>query len=86
MANKRDAAVAAWKKEAGIEPAVGRKAKLLEAMSQEAYQLIRVIELEKCGIRDGDGYWSGSDALDCTVREIAELYDHLVKAPTKEER
>ena len=32
-----------------------------------------VIELERSGIRDGDGCWHGSDAMGGIVREMAEL-------------
>jgi hypothetical protein len=32
-------------------------------MSNAAFELIKVIELEISGIRDGNGYWNGSDAM-----------------------
>jgi hypothetical protein len=33
-------------------------------MSDAAYKLLKIIELEKSGIRSGDGFWSsGSDEM-----------------------
>jgi hypothetical protein len=61
MGMMTEAVIAAWQKRAGIEPATGRRAELLDNMSRAAYELIRLSELERSGIRDGDGYWHGSD-------------------------
>ena len=33
-----------------------------------------MIELERSGIRDGDGLWHGSDALEGTVAAISDCY------------
>jgi hypothetical protein len=54
--------IAEWQKKAGIEPVTGERAKILRQMSAECYELIKIIELELSGIRDGDGYWHG-DAM-----------------------
>jgi hypothetical protein len=69
-----DADIAAWQEHAGIEPAKGRRLDLLERMSDTAFELIKIVELEKSGIRDGNGCWHGSDPLS-VAREIAALYD-----------
>jgi hypothetical protein len=37
-------------------------------------ELIKIIELEISGIRDGDGYWHGSDPLWHTVHDITEAF------------
>lgn len=58
----------------GIQPATGEDAERLEAMSKIAYKLIRAIERELSGIRDGDGFWHGSDPLDSLIRQLSELY------------
>ena len=50
-----DAKIAAWQKEAGIEPAHGDQGEALEKISRLAYELIQLVELERSGIRDGDG-------------------------------
>jgi hypothetical protein len=57
MGSLTDAAIAQWQETAGIKPASGKTAEMWEALSQAAFNLIRVIELERSGIRDGDGYW-----------------------------
>jgi hypothetical protein len=46
-------------------------------MSNTAFELIRVIELERSGIRDGDGCWSGSDPLGGTMNDLRELLRQL---------
>lgn len=58
-----DREISAWQHEHGIEPATDKYLMSLERMSKFAYDLIRVIELEKSGIRDGDGAWHGSDVI-----------------------
>jgi hypothetical protein len=73
MGTYTDATIAAWQEEAGIKPATGKYAELLEKLSHAAFEAIKVIELEKSGIRDGDGYWHGSDV-------IGEMMDNLVWA------
>ena|SRR5262249_210067 len=85
-----DFKIKSWQEAAGIEPATGAKADLLEQISRKAfelikamatddgrmaeaaYQLIRVIELERSGIRDGDGYWYGGDVIGHTRGDMLE--------------
>jgi hypothetical protein len=74
MSSWTDAKIAAWQKEAGIEPATGERAKLLDEMSKAAFELIKMIELERSGIRDGDGCWHGSDVGHVTQR-LVELIE-----------
>jgi len=56
----------------GIHPASGDWGASLEHLSEMAFNLIKVIELERCGVRDGDGAWHGSDPLDWYIRQIEE--------------
>ena len=51
-------------KDVGIEPATGARAEALAELSRLASDLIRVIDLERSGVRDGDGSWRGRNALD----------------------
>ena len=74
MGSMTDANIAAFQKATGIRPATGAQAELLEESSQAAFQLIKFLELERSGIRDGDGYWHGCDAMDHAVNDIARLY------------
>ena len=45
------------RRKADIEPATGDYAKALNQLSEAAYKAIKIIELERSGIRDGDGFW-----------------------------
>lgn len=72
-----DAKIEAWQKASGITPASGRRAEILSAMSQAAFELIKIIELEKSGIRDGDGHWHGSDVVGGSLRKFGELHECL---------
>jgi hypothetical protein len=60
-------------KKAGIKPASGKDLENLNQMSKHAYDLIRIIELERSGIRDGDGYWCGCDVFEYAVMDIVTL-------------
>ena len=73
MGQIRDAEIRAWQARAGLSEASGDRAELLRRMSDKAVALIRVIELERSGILDGDGHWSGSDAMGGTAIEMAAL-------------
>jgi hypothetical protein len=73
MGSWRDAMTEAWQEEHGIAPAAGDRARLLEEMSQKAFELIKIIELERSGIRDGDGYWHGSNPMAETAPEMLRL-------------
>jgi len=73
MGSYTEAKIEAWQKAAGIEPATGRKAELLRKLSDKAFELIKVIELECSGIRDGDGYWHGSDVMGGIMGDIVGL-------------
>jgi hypothetical protein len=72
-----DADIEAFQEAAGIKPATGFVRRQLEEMAEAAFQLIQVIELEKCGIRDGDGQWHGSDPLAGGVDDIVRLMESI---------
>lgn len=74
MGTITDTNIATWQQKAGIEPAKAGAAERLCELSREAYDLIRIIELERSGIRDGDGSWHGSDPLGGTVLRMSELW------------
>lgn len=60
--------------QAGIRPAEGDRAAKLARLQQTALDLIRLLELERSGIRDGDGGWHGCDPLSHTVESIADQW------------
>ena len=73
MGQMTDERISAWQQAAGIEPPTGAQLGLLDKMQEEGVNLIRLIELERSGIRDGDGNWYGSDPLGGTVLRMSEL-------------
>jgi len=75
MGQLTDFKIRAWQERAGITPATGQYAKDLEEISQAAFELIKVIEMERSGIRDGDGYWHGSDVLHGSMKRIVQLFE-----------
>jgi hypothetical protein len=75
MGQRTDAAIANWQKMAGLVPASRARGEDLTRMQELALELIRVIELERAGIRDGDGFWYGSDPLRGIAHDLAELLE-----------
>ena len=41
------------------------------------FELIKIIELEISGIRDGDGYWHGSDVIGGLEADLCRAIGHL---------
>lgn len=76
MGQKTQATIAAWQEKAGLEPAADQET--LTKISDAAFELIKIIELEKSGIRDGDGCWHGSDPLGHIVSDMRGLFDRLL--------
>ncbi|MDT3382508.1 hypothetical protein RNI52_34600 [Labrys neptuniae] len=58
-----DSRVTAWRSNAGLTLPSADQIIVYDAISETAFKLIKAIELEKSGIRDGDGAWHGSDPL-----------------------
>ena len=77
MGSMTDANLKLFAEQTGIRPAEGEQADLLNRMSRRALELIRIIELERSSIRDGDGYWHGSDPLGGTVDDIGRQMHRL---------
>lgn len=79
MGTMTNAAIAKWQEESGIEPARGDRAEMLKRVAELAAEIIALTALETSGIRDGDGYWHGSDPLDGYIRDLYGLwttFDH----------
>jgi hypothetical protein len=62
----------------GIEPATGERARLLDELSQAALEAIKIVELERSGIRDGDGYWH-ADVIGGMTGDLNKLCERLMK-------
>ena len=81
MGQRTDAAIASWQAEHGIEPARGDVLAALNELSAKAVELIKLIELEKSGIRDGNGLWHGSDPVDGVAAAIGAWRHGPVSGP-----
>jgi hypothetical protein len=74
---RTQAAIAAWQKATGIEPATGERAEILHRLSNACFEAIKIIELERSGIRDGDGCWHGSDVVGGITGDLIRLCQRL---------
>jgi hypothetical protein len=70
--------------EAAGKPATGERAAILRKLSDACLEAIKIIELARSGIRDGDSYWHGSDVIGHMACELADLCSQLVR-PSDEE-
>jgi hypothetical protein len=61
-----------------VEPASGERAEILSDLSNAAFEAIKIIELERSGIRDGDGYWHGSDVIGGITGNLIRLSERLM--------
>jgi hypothetical protein len=57
------------------------RARLLETMSLRAVSLIEGLTLERTAIRDGDGFWHGSDPIEGTLHELVSTYETYLATP-----
>jgi hypothetical protein len=80
MGMQRNAEIAEWQRKTGLKPS--EQQELLRQMSDTAFALIKVIELERSGIRDGDGSWSGSDPMGGIARDLASFIEEYERRMT----
>ncbi len=85
-----DMEIKAWQERAGLKPATGEVLNLWCELQSVAFEAIRIAELEKSGIRDGDGCWHGGDVLGgmwsdlkTVVTRLEAAYDNEWKGPLK---
>lgn len=72
MGAGRRADTDAFQDATGIKPAGGETSKAIRDLQRKCFEAIRIMELEHCGIRDGDGSWHGSDIVGHICRELIE--------------
>jgi hypothetical protein len=65
-------------RQSSIKPATGDYATTLDALSKACLEAIKILELEKAGIRDGDGFWHGSDVIGAMTRDLTALCRRLL--------
>jgi hypothetical protein len=79
MGSMTDANIRTWQQHAG-PPASPKRADALERLQSLAFDLIKICELERSGIRDGDGYWHGGEPLG----ELTRVIGHFELPPIDE--
>jgi hypothetical protein len=72
MGQKTQFEIEQWQRRAGLQLPTGEQAEALDALSQEAFAIIKLIELERSGIRDGDSAWHGSDVINGMTSDLME--------------
>src|SRR5689334_1301653 len=78
MGSRTDYEIAEGQEKAGIKPATGERARILGELSEAAFEAIKIIVLERSGIRDGDGYWHGGDVIYGMTSDLTELCRRLM--------
>ncbi len=77
MGALRDYRLEAFAERTGIQPATSELASALTDLQKVLHAATDIIPLEKSGIRDGDGGWTGCDAfgeaLDDVLRQIKRV-------------
>ena len=74
MGSYTDANIEAFQEATGIQPASGSYAESLDVMAHQAFDLVRAIERELSGIRDGDGRWHVSDPVAGLMDSLAATW------------
>ena len=69
----RNTNIEIFQEQTGLKPACGQQLDLLERMQQVAFDLIKALELEISGIRDGDGNWGGCYPVSELIFELGTL-------------
>jgi hypothetical protein len=60
-----------------ITPATGGRLECLKRLAEVAQTLPNIIDSEISGVRDGNGYWEGSDALHGTISGMWEALKEI---------
>ena len=77
MGASRNYQIEKFAEQTGIRRASGERLDVLRHLQKNAVELIKMVELEISGIRDGDGLWGGGDPLYGCVNSIRDRYERL---------
>ena len=55
----------------------------VEQMQDYAHRLSECLVLEETGVRDGDGYWHGSDPIDGIIWNMSQLWNGPEPVPAQ---
>lgn len=61
-----------------------QRARAIHILQILCLDFIKALELEAAGVRDGEGYWIGTDPLHHYASEIAQAYQALREIQTSE--
>jgi hypothetical protein len=93
MGMQTEMAIKEWQKNAGLHVPSPAIHELWCELQQTAFAAIKIAELEKSGIRDGDSGWHGGDVIGGTLQNLQDVcarlwaaYDAETYKPTAEER
>ena len=79
MGMRTEMQMEAWQKAFGLQPATGEAFDAWCRLQDVCVEAIKIAELEKSGIRDGDGYWHGSDVVGATLSDLHDAISRLRK-------
>jgi hypothetical protein len=79
MGMRTEMQMEAWQKAFGLQPATGEVFDAWCRLQDACFEVIKVAELEKSGIRDGDGYWHGSDVVGHILSNLHDAINRLRK-------
>ena len=82
MGMNTDLQIEDWQKEHGIEPATNEMRQLWCQLQDAAFGAIKIAELEKAGIRDGDGRWHGSDVVVGALEKLELIISRITDDQT----
>ena len=77
MGASRNSQLEVFAQRTGVRPASGERLNVLLHLQKNAFELIKMVELEISGIRDGDGFWGGCDPLYGCISSIRDRYERL---------
>ncbi len=75
MGQQSDARIADFRVRNGIQLPTAERREWIGRVKRAAVELIEVMVLEEAGIRDGDGYWHGSDVVEGAFTAIERLQE-----------
>jgi|SRR6516164_837460 hypothetical protein len=70
MGTRTDCETAEWQENAGLNIPSPTIQELWSKLQDTCFEVIKIAELEKSGIRDGDSCWHGSDVVGHTLSDL----------------
>jgi len=77
MGMRTEMQIEAWQKNAGLHVPSPTICALWTKLQDACFEAIKIAELEKSGIRDGDSFWHGSDVIGATLSDLQDICARL---------